>query len=233
MPRVSVQIPVRNCTHLLAEALESVEGQTYRDFEIVVVDDGSDEDVAAVTAKYPRAKLLRQMRDGVAAARNRALASSSGEWIAFLDADDLWRSDKLEKQMAYLQAHPHCDIVFAQVENFADAELLSLTPRQRQLLETKIDRCMVSSLMRAALFARWGNFAAQYVRGEDTEMLARLGAAGADLTHCVQEPLYLRRVHACNMSLKRERVARDAYLTLMADALRRAKSRRGSGAGNA
>src|SRR5687767_8086677 len=92
--RVSVIIPAFNAGASIDETLDSVLRQTYRDFEVLVVDDGSDDDtparVAAFAARDPRVVLLRQQRGGVAAARNLAISRSRGELVAPLDADDLW-----------------------------------------------------------------------------------------------------------------------------------------------
>lgn len=107
MPRVSVIIPAYDAAHFLGDAIESVLAQTYRDFEIIVVDDGSTDETAAITGRYgSTVRCIHQENAGVSAARNRGLALSRGQYIAFLDADDSWLPSKLEKQMAALEASP-------------------------------------------------------------------------------------------------------------------------------
>src|SRR5947209_8322061 len=97
-PTVSVLIPAYNGAPWLRACLESVLRQTYPPHEIVVVDDGSTDDTRAVLRPFaPHIVLLGQQRGGIGAARNRAVARASGELLAFLDQDDVWREDKLQK----------------------------------------------------------------------------------------------------------------------------------------
>ena len=107
-PQVSVVIPTYNRATLVVEAVASVLAQTYGDFEVLVVDDGStDATLEALAPFRGQVKLLRQSpRRGVAAARNLGSRAAAGEWLAFLDSDDLWLKEKLARQMAYLAAHP-------------------------------------------------------------------------------------------------------------------------------
>lgn len=108
---ISVIIPTYNRAYLIREAIDSVLGQTNPNLELIVVDDGSTDETAEVLARYgERVRVIRQENRGVSAARNAGIAAASGEWIAFLDSDDLWKPRKLEKQMAWLQAHPQVKI---------------------------------------------------------------------------------------------------------------------------
>lgn len=112
MPRVSVIIPTHNSSGFLPAAVESVLGQTYRDYEIIVVDDGSTDDTDRVVAPYlSRIKFSKADRGGPSLARNRAIREASGEYLAFLDADDIWRPDKLQRQMDMLLADRECSLV--------------------------------------------------------------------------------------------------------------------------
>lgn len=103
-PLVSVVVPAWNSAATLDETLRSVSAQTYSSIEVIIVDDGSTDSTAQVAAEYcarePRARLIRQSNGGVASARNRAIAEARGEWVAPIDADDLWHPGKLDKQVA-------------------------------------------------------------------------------------------------------------------------------------
>ena len=223
--KVSIQIPVYTGVRFLKEALESVYRQTYGNFEIIVVDDGAKVDVPALLSAYPEVIYIWQEHRGVAAARNRALDASSGEIIAFLDADDVWAEDKLEKQVLYLKEHPECEIIFTGVENFTELSQEHMTGRQKQLQQTDIANCLVSCCVRKSVFETYGVYQEACEYGEDTEFLARLAAAGVNMEHCLQETLYFRRIHEENMSLEHERVAKSDYLKLLAGAFRRAKKK--------
>lgn len=111
--RVSVIIPAFNSERYIADTIASALAQNYRPKEIVVVDDGSTDDTAAELAQFgDRIKVVRQENSGAGAARNRAVKESSGEWIAFLDSDDLWLPHKLERQMQCIEAHPEADFAY-------------------------------------------------------------------------------------------------------------------------
>jgi glycosyltransferase involved in cell wall biosynthesis len=111
-PLVSVVIPCYNQAHFLGEAIESVLAQTYPHFEIVVVDDGSTDNIAAVVARYPGVRCFRQENQGLSAARNTGLRRSIGERLVFLDADDRLMPRAIEVGLACLRDHPECAFVY-------------------------------------------------------------------------------------------------------------------------
>jgi len=119
-PKVSVIIPAYNCGPLVRQAAESVRRQTYQDFEVIIVDDGSTDDtwriVEGIAADWPKVRPIRAEHKGLAAARNRAIAEMAGQWIALLDADDLWLPDKLRRCMDYLADHGDLRIVYSPME---------------------------------------------------------------------------------------------------------------------
>ncbi len=115
MPRVSIIIPTFNCARFIARTIDSVLNQTYRDYEIIVVDDGSSDDTANIVDDYGEVKYFYQSNCGVSAARNRALKESTGELIAYLDADDMWYPHKLDLQVAFLDAHEKCGVLHSDV----------------------------------------------------------------------------------------------------------------------
>src|SRR5581483_12146947 len=101
MPEVSVIIPTYNRRDFVREAIASVLAQAYQDFEVIIVDDGSQDDTHAVIQEFPGVRYIYQENRGVSAARNRGVTVSQGEFLAFLDSDDIWRPRKLESQIGF------------------------------------------------------------------------------------------------------------------------------------
>ena len=115
MPKVSIVIPFYNALKYLPETVETVLAQTYQDYELVIVNDGSFEDVQGwvKALNHPKVRLINQENKGCSEARNVGIRQSDGEYIAFLDADDLWHPMKLEKQVKVLDEHPEAGLVYA------------------------------------------------------------------------------------------------------------------------
>jgi len=112
-PFVTVIIPAFNCANFVENAIESVFMQTYKNRELIVVDDGSKDDTAKHVLKYKdRLKYIYQENGGVSKARNTGIKQSIGSYIAFLDADDVWEKDKLEVQMEFFQRHKEVNLIF-------------------------------------------------------------------------------------------------------------------------
>ena len=115
-PLVSVIIPAFNAGESLRETLESAARQSWQHLEIIIVDDGSTDQTAAIAAVFcaadERAKLISQPNGGEFAARNRGIAETRGAWIAPLDADDLWHPEKVERQLAAAQSNPYAGLVY-------------------------------------------------------------------------------------------------------------------------
>ena len=124
VPEVSVVIAAHNQAPWLGEAIASVRAQTFADWELVIVDDGSTDDtrdVALRTADDARVRYLHQPRAERSAARNRGIAETTGEFVAFLDGDDLWRPEKLARQVAALRAAPDAGLCYT-VARFVDVD---------------------------------------------------------------------------------------------------------------
>ena len=128
---VSVIIPCFNHGQFLGHAIESALAQTYRNFEIIVVDDGSTDDTADVAKRYPNVQYLRQQNTGRSAARNAGLRQSRGELIAFLDADDRFLARALETGADCLTEHPECALVSGHCRVIDTSGSILAAPRQR------------------------------------------------------------------------------------------------------
>jgi glycosyltransferase involved in cell wall biosynthesis len=132
-PRVSVILPCYNAEPFIRETVDSVRAQTYEDYEIVAVNDGSadrtgellDELAAEINAgsdpAWPRMRVIHQANGGLAKARNVAIDAMSGEYIALLDSDDLWLPEKLARCMSFFDAHPDLSVVYTPMDPFDDA----------------------------------------------------------------------------------------------------------------
>jgi glycosyltransferase involved in cell wall biosynthesis len=116
---ISTIIPSYNYARFVREAIDSAVGQTYAPDEVIVVDDGSTDATAEVLASYgERIRVIRQQNQGVARARNAGIAAARGEYVAFLDADDVWHPRKLELQIARFEADPSLGLVHCGIEMF-------------------------------------------------------------------------------------------------------------------
>ena len=113
-PAASVVIPAFNAERDIAAALESVFAQTFTDYEVIVVNDGSADNLAAAIHPFQhRLIYIEQPNRGAAAARNAGIRTARGRYIAFLDADDVWQPVFLDRQIRYLESRPACDLVYS------------------------------------------------------------------------------------------------------------------------
>lgn len=219
-PEVSVIIPVFNCESYIGDAIESVLRQSYRKFEILVIDDGSTDRSAEIAASYPEVRLFRKHHEGVASARNFGITKAEADLVAFLDADDLYSDDKLAKQTDYMAAHPECSIVFSDYRNFTDIPKDRMTDRQRAVLHEYVSQCLPAACIRKEVFSKFGLFDTSYPYAEDTEFFMRLAINRINLSHRIGEVLYLRRVHEDNATLQHADAGRNEMYGILMDAVR-------------
>jgi glycosyltransferase involved in cell wall biosynthesis len=127
MPKVSVIVPVYNVEKYIAETISSVLAQTFTDFELLIIDDESKDGSIEICESFPdsRIKIIRQKNRGLAGARNTGIRHAQGEYLAFLDSDDVWRSQKLAKHVQHLDANPSIGVSFCSSE-FIDDDSQSL-----------------------------------------------------------------------------------------------------------
>jgi glycosyltransferase involved in cell wall biosynthesis len=212
---IAVIIPVRNGERYLAEALDSVLAQTHRPSDIVVVDDGSTDGTVAVARRYaPGVRCVSQRAAGIGAARNRGVAEDRGEYLAFLDGDDVWPADRLERLIAGFSRNPRPDLVFGHMRQFlsgdldpaARAELVCPEDPQRAVLANTM-------LLPRAVWERVGPFSTEAVRSEFLDWLLR--ARERNLREAIlDDVVLLRRLHASNHGRKTQDSAGEYALTL-------------------
>ena len=227
-PLISVMIGVYNGAPYLAEAIESVRAQTYGPYELIVVDDGSDDGSGEVAQSFDEVRYIRQQRGGNGAARNRAVENATGDFFAFLDADDRFVEDKLERQMTALQDDPALDMVFGHVREFVSPELSQeersgIRPPAPVPLPWTAPNLM---LIRRGSFERVGPFSTSLRVGVTVDWFARASETGLR-SLVLPEVVLERRLHTQNNGL-RERDARSQYLHVLKAAMDRRRAQEAS-----
>jgi glycosyltransferase involved in cell wall biosynthesis len=224
---ISCIVPVFNGERYLGEALDSILKQSYPSLEITVVDDGSTDATAAVADGYRhRIRYLWQPNAGQATARNVGLAASEGEFVAFLDADDLWHAEKLERQMGRFQARPELDYCLAHVQNFWIPELIQ---EEKKFRDHRISKPIpgysaCTLLARRKLFEKIGQFNTAICHADDTDWFLRASEIGAKM-EMLPDVLLYRRLHQTNVSRVRASNSRDQYLHVLKNALDRRRQK--------
>jgi len=196
---VSVIIPTYNRRELVREAMVSVLSQRDTDLELIVVDDGSDDDTASMVAGFGEGvRCLRTPHRGVSAARNVGILASRGRWIAFLDSDDLWLRGKLREQMEFLARHP--EIRICQTEEIWIRNGCRINPRKYHrkpegyCFERLLERCLVSPsavVMERSLLDEVGLFDENLPACEDYDLWLRIGCRHP--LGLVRKPLVVKR----------------------------------------
>lgn len=205
-PAVSVLIPVYNAEPHLDGAIQSVRAQTFTDFELVIVNDGSTDGsldtMQRHAAEDPRVVVVDRPNAGIVAALNTGLAACRGEYIARMDGDDIAFPDRLERQHAYLEANPSVDLVGGHVEPFGDHAYDGMTLTY-PLTHEAIDRHGLEHgsgalvhptfFARRSLYTRLGGYLDGYPYAEDFDFLLRAAEAGK--LACLPEKVIKYRLH--------------------------------------
>ncbi|HSB70234.1 MAG TPA: glycosyltransferase [Candidatus Methylomirabilis sp.] len=223
VPMVSVVIPTHNYAGFVREAIDSVLAQTYRDVEVVVVDDGSTDDTAAVLDAYgARIRRIHQEQRGLPAARNAGIRASRGRLVGFLDSDDLWCAEKLGHQVPVLESTPSAGMVYCDTELFEDAAGTSLgrhgatVPHvSGQVLPALVLGNFILSptpLVRREVLERVGLFDERLKSSEDWDLWLRI-ACGHEIAY-VDRVLTRYRFHGRNMHKNQGRML-DSQLQVL------------------
>ena len=220
---VSVVIPTHNYGRFISNSIKSALRQTHPPLEVIIVDDGSSDATEAIVREFGnRVNYLRQNNTGVCAARNRGVAESSGEFIAFLDADDYWEPSKIEKQLAKFEEDPEIGLVHCGMREFdsATGETIAVhldgdegwVAKDIALWERPVVIGPGGSIMvRREVFDRVGRFDERLKNGEDWEFCFRV--AQKYKIGFVREPLVNYRNHGSNATKNIREMERS---TLMA-----------------
>lgn len=227
-PRVSVQMPAYNSARYVGTAIESVLGQTFRDFELLVIDDGSTDDTASIVRSYadPRIRLTRNERNlGLGEVRSQAVGLARGEYIAFLDSDDVAARQRLDLQVTFLDRHPACGLVGGWARRL-DAEgrevgiIRRPTSGKRIRARLLFNYCFKNTtvMARRRLVEEYG-FRSEFLVSQDVDLWVRIA-----LDHDAENlPVVLSdyRDHAGGISKRHRRLTRDMRLKIISEQLQR------------
>lgn len=199
IPRVSVIIPTYNRARIIKEAVESVLAQDYKNFELIVVDDGSQDNTSEILASYGNdIRMLVQENRGVSAARNRGIAEASGRFVAFLDSDDLWLPQKLSTQVEFFNQSP--DALICQTEEVWIRDGIRVNPKKRHkkpsgmIFEPSLELCLVSPsavMIRRDLLDGAGGFDESLPACEDYDLWLRISCRFP--VYLIETPLIIKR----------------------------------------
>ena len=229
--QLSVIIPVYNCQHYLGEAIESVLNQTLQPQQIIVIDDGSTDGSARVAKKF-EADILYIRRDngGTGAARNTGVELAQGEFLAFLDADDLWAPFKTEAQLKVFATHPEADMVFGLTQQFVSPDIDAGTGNPFVCpSEPSKGQVAGSMLIRRDTFLRVGPFDPGLRVGEFLDWYLRAQTLALK-PFFLEEVVLRRRIHGGNTVL-REKASQLDYVRVLKAALDRRRAINSSASG--
>ena len=219
---VSVIIPVYNGECYLAEAIESILAQTLPPDEIIIVDDGSTDETPRIARcfVYP-VRYHAQSHSGAGAARNRGVSLAQGDWLAFLDADDLWLPDKLARQMALCKSEPGLEMVFGGVEQFISPDLDETRRSSLHIQSHMINGFHIGTmLIGRGAFERVGHFSTAFRVGEFIDWFARAKEMGLK-SGMVPNIIMRRRIHGNNLMQREDNISGEYARILKATINRR------------
>jgi glycosyltransferase involved in cell wall biosynthesis len=212
-PAISVVMPAYNAAGYVREALDSMLAQTFRDFELIVVDDASTDATPEILAEYaradPRVQVLRNSTNGkIAKSLNRGIEAAAGRYVARMDADDWSYPDRLEKQFAYMESHPRVVLCGGTIE-ICDAGLAPINKRRYPLTNVEIRSrmffftpfCHPAVICRSDALRIAGGYNESFEVAQDYDLYFRIGRLGefGNLDDCIHR----LRTHPGSSSLRR------------------------------
>ena len=230
MPLISVVIPAKNAEITLAESLESLANQTFRDFEVVLIDDGSSDSTFEIATSFNKRINIRILRHeeskGVAQSINAGICATDSEFIARLDADDLAQPLRLEKQLQLLQALPHIGVCGSHMIVFTADEheryVLAHPTANNAIRTALLQRCAISHpsvMIRRTVFDLIGLYDVRFDFAEDYELWCRASLLGIQFAN-LAEPLTCYRKHQGQVSrqksqlqFERDMVIKNRYMS--------------------
>jgi len=222
---VSVIIPVYNSELYLEESIRSVLAQTYQPLEILIINDGSTDGSESVTMKFAQQTIyLYQSNQGAAAARNRGIKKSSGKFLAFLDADDLWESDKIAKQIDILEQEANLDMVFGNVFQFISEDTKSVSRARLDEADQILPGYVPGTiLIRKKAFLKVGLFSTAWKVGEFIDWYLKAMETGLNPV-MLPDIVMRRRIHSSNLGIRLKDMGND-YVKIVKASLDRRRNK--------
>jgi glycosyltransferase involved in cell wall biosynthesis len=225
-PLISCVVPVYNGARFIAAALDSILDQTHRPIEVIVADDGSTDDTAEVVARYAgRVRHITQQTVGPAATRNLGLSHARGDMIGFLDADDLWHPEKLERQAACFLARAELEACVTHVQLFWEAELEAekLALENHARAQPVPGYATTSLLARRAVFDRIGTFRPDLWFADATEWFIR-AREHSIVMELLPDTLVYHRMHPHNLTRRRSEASGAEFTRVLKASLDRRRA---------
>jgi len=228
-PLITCVVPAFNSAAYVGEALASIFAQRHRPLQVVVADGGSTDTTIDVVRAFPgEVEIVAQANTAPAATRNLGLRAARGDLVAFLDADDAWRAEKLELQLARFTADPelevclsHAELVWSE-ERAGEAVRLSAHRRARVVP----GYATTTMLARRDVFARLGDFDERLWFADATEWLMRAAERGVKV-EMMPDALTYHRMHDSNLTRRRAAASREEFLDVIKRSLDRRRARDG------
>lgn len=216
-------MPVFNTEKYVKEAIESVFSQTYKNIELICIDDGSTDNSLLILESFSNKIVLLSNRNncGVSEARNKGIRVAKGKFLAFLDADDIWENNKLEVQMNQFDSDINLDVSFSYMKCFISPELSEEVKTLRYCpLGNNPGHIPSTAIVRKTSFEKVGYFDSRWKVGEFIDWLVKAKEIGLNI-ETVNDVLLLRRIHKTNIGVREREAGRSDYLKIVKEALDR------------
>jgi len=208
-------MPAYNAEKYVCEAMDSVFQQAYQPLEFIIINDGSTDDTEATIEQYINQHPLsdhiqfhKQINNGVAATLNRGVSLARGQYIAFIDADDIWEPNKLSKQMAVIKKQPDLDMVFGHAQQFYSPELTKAERGKMRCPTSKEPATLQTAmLIKASSLQKLDGFNERWRKGHFLDWFSRAREKGLKYV-TLPDVVYRRRLHTSNMGI----YMRDNYV---------------------
>lgn len=224
---VSVIIPVFNAEKYVREAVESVLSQTYKDIELICINDGSTDHSLSVLESFGKKIILINNKNncGTAESRNKGIRTAGGAYLAFIDNDDVWENNKLEVQLNYFRNNPALDVLFSYMQCFISPDISEEIKKIRYCPPDPIEGYIPSTaVIKRAAFERAGYFESKWKNGESVAWMFKAKDAGLNFG-IVDDILVKRRIHETNKSALDLATSKSEYLKIVKESLDRRRNR--------